>query len=268
LRYFNLSRKCIFGDTVSDLSTLSNLNRVNGSLVFINTTVNTLTNLSNLEQVGNILTFDNIPNLSSLDGLENLDTINSALVIFEAPNLSDLSALSGLRQLGGLTFTLTGVEDLTFLSNLENDELGGLSLTANSNLRNLNGLENILTLTRDLTGPFFIAGNPNLEDLSGLRNLRLVVGDFTLIDNASLNDCCTIANLINADATDGLVEGRISIADNANLCGSVEAILQNCQSPSSLSCTNINIQTTPNSITISNLLAPIEIDTKMVLTCC
>jgi len=219
-----------------------------------------LTSLSNLEQIGNILTFDNVPNLSSLDGLDNLDTINSALVIFVAPNLSDLSALSGLRQLGGLTFSLTGVEDLTFLRNLENDELGGLSLTGNSNLRNLNGLENILTLTRDLTGPLSIAGNPNLEDLTGLRNLRSVVGDFTLSSNASLNDCCTIANLINADAADGfVVEGNITISDNANLCSSVEAILQNCQSPPSLSCTDINIQTTPTSITVSNLLAPIEI---------
>lgn len=247
---------------INSLSRLSNLQRVNGNINIDNSTLNSVSELSNLTYIGGTLAFANNPNLTNLIGLEKVSFIGLRLVFSSNLNLLDVSALSGLKTINrGLLFSGTGIKSISFLSSLETQELARIEITNCNNLTNLDGLENINVLNNDNPNSItlLIAGNDNLTDLKGISNLVSIKGDFILSSNPLLEDCCSVAHLMDENLNNGMVEGLIGISNNASLCNSIEAILQNCQNQPNSLCETVQINKTENSLIINNLSAPIEI---------
>lgn len=104
------------------------------------------------------------PQLSSLVGLEQINNF-SRLSIGAGIGLTDLTGLSSdLFQIGNLTIANSGISNLDDLTGLT--ELGEINLYGNSNLENLDALENLTIRLREIS----ISNNSNLRDFCGLRN--------------------------------------------------------------------------------------------------
>ena len=245
---------------INSLASLRTLKRVNGNINISNITTTSISDLSNLNYIGSTLIIANNPNLTNVNGLENLRFIGELLISSNNPNLSNMSALSGLKQLNSLVLASSGINDISFLNNLEVTALNRLEITNCDNLTSLNGLEGITAITNDNINvcSFFVAGNDNLLSLEGIKNITSVNGDFVLRGNTSLSDCCSIVHLVDNDSQNGNISGTIEIRDNTNFCNSPEAILQACQTPPPL-CENVQITLNNNQIIVDGLTAPNEI---------
>jgi hypothetical protein len=111
----------------------------------------TLEPLSNLIQTGGFI-IQRLPVLPNLSGLENVREVTqpSTIAIFQNDSLVSLSTLKATRFLGS----------------------GILTISDNSKLENLDGLEGIASV-KSLT----ITGNRSLTNLSGLSSLQAIEGD-------------------------------------------------------------------------------------------
>jgi len=93
--------------------------------------------------------------------------------------------------------TLTFNSDISNLSGLQNITTidGSLSISFNPNLSNFNGLENLTSI-----GNFFrISENDNLINLTGLENLNSIGHFFLITKNSSLTSLSGLDNLITID---------------------------------------------------------------------
>ncbi len=117
-------------------------------------------------------------------------------------------AFQDLRQLDTfLSVSATsGFTDLTGLEGLA--QCGGLSIRGNEDLQDLRGLEGL----RGIEGDLRISDNAVLSDLSSLSHLVLVSGDVEIFGNPGITDAQARAWV--AGLGDGVVQGRIEIADN------------------------------------------------------
>ena len=125
----------ISGSDITDLSKLSNLVLINGSLTIINS-----------------------PNLTSLKGLEGLESIGGFLI--GAPKLISLDGLSGLTSINGSVNinncdTLTSLDGLTSITSITSTFL---NIANNDNLISLEGLKNNISLNN-----LYITDNPQLS---------------------------------------------------------------------------------------------------------
>ena len=152
----------------------------------------------------------------------------------------------------------TPISSISYLSNLQNEELTFLEITNCDNLTSLNGLENIKSITTNATSTLVIARNEQLVDINALQNIQKLENGLAIASNPMLENCCAIAHLVDANLDNGTVGGIIAIQDNGDFCSTIEAILQNCQAPLSY-CENIQITSSDNEISIYNNIAPIEI---------
>lgn len=239
-----------------DISSLSNLKKVKGSLVINHTLSKDLQPLSQLTEVGKDLSLALHDDLESLNGLENLKSIGRTLLIGKVPKLKNLDDLSGLTSIGDLFLGDSGFENIELLGQLENTSLGLLQITNCHNLKSLEGLNKIETLTREVS--LHIGSNDKLENIDALSNLKMVNGRFSLGFNPQLSNCCAILPLIDEDPTNRQINGNIIINENASFCNSIEEILDNCQN-TGFSCENIDITYENNELTIKGLTAPIAI---------
>ncbi len=143
---------------------------VSGNLEIYGDTVIDLTPLSDLITITGYLSISNSTSLASLAGLENLETIGVRLSIENTTNLINLAGLSGLTTLGSLSIsnnlTLNSLNGLpaTF------DDMSFIIITNNSTLPNLNGLPSVTNLAQGIT----VAGNANLTDVSDLSLINLI----------------------------------------------------------------------------------------------
>ena len=155
-------RLTISGATVTDISGLSQLRKVDGPVL--------------IEEV----------NLRQLEGLQNIQSICGDLTVRDCPNLERVgyelgTALRSVRGAIGLS-ELPRTSSISWFDNLSILSSGfGSNVVAISNLDELSRLSGsmaYLTLT----------GNPRLADISGLDNIT-TIGELTLTGNSALSDC-------------------------------------------------------------------------------
>ncbi|MEM6317396.1 MAG: T9SS type A sorting domain-containing protein [Bacteroidota bacterium] len=242
---------------ITSLANLLNLKEVKGGMSIAFTLLTDLDGLENLTSSLNFVVVKN-PNLRQLDALTSLATVKQLLILDSNTALSETGNWSSLRQIGGLRVHNSDILNLNFLRNLENKELSRLEVFSCPMLESLNGLENITTVTDGTYPAMVIADNPNLVDISSLQNITLVENGLVLIRNARLEDCCSIAHLIDFDLDNGVANGLQQVEENAGDCFSNEAVLENC-TDEEFSCDNIRVDYTDETLTISGLTAPIEI---------
>lgn len=223
----------IFGADISSVSGLANITSVSGAISITDCPLLTdVSFLSGITSAGSITFRDlavsaismdkltgvlksvfisscknlNSVNLKSVNGVAGLITGNSlagGITINTCPLLAqlDYSALSSVA--GSLFISGTVIPNLSGFSSLQ--KVGALTLSGNSSLINLRGLEQLTTLTlpAGITGALsnntiygmYITGNPKLTSLTGLQNLK-TVPVARIITNVSLNDFCPAKSLI------------------------------------------------------------------------
>src|SRR5690606_22616637 len=129
----------IQGNSITDLSPLSNIQSTGGLLHVWSTSVTNVDALSNITSVGNMVDIYNNPLLTDLNGLSSLATIGGFLTIHNNPLLTDLTGLSALTSIGSY-----------------------LNIDTNENLENLNALSSLT----NINGKIDIWNNENLTDIS------------------------------------------------------------------------------------------------------
>ncbi len=165
---FNLSSNSL--DTLYSLRDLQSIRDLNLS----NNNITSLSNLSKLNTVTGTLTLtnNNLSNLSGLDNLKSANYINLSGLI-----LSDLTGLGGLTSVNNLNLSNTNLSTLSGLNSL----LSAGTVTLNgSNVANLNGLNKVNSISS-----LSLMGMQNFENFVGATSLDSI-GYLNLKNTASL----------------------------------------------------------------------------------
>lgn len=173
----------IRGD-ISDLTPLSVITSIEGSLYIYTTQLKNLDGLNNLNYVGYNLSLSSTTLLTDILALNNIDTVGHELRVENNSVLPNLAGLSSLVYIGD-----------------------GVSITNNSSLVSLEGLENLVLLDE---GNFYIDENPLLSNCNSIctRVKEKQDEDWLLISNNTGN-CNTVNDVINNCITG--IENDLSI---------------------------------------------------------
>ena len=119
----SITGSIFFASDVTDLSGLSPIRNVTGSLFINGTQISNLQGLHNLITVGFALAVDDNDLLTDLSGLESLRVVGNTLAIANNENLLTLTGLDGLFGAGSLVIQtnpslvdVSALSDLNFLS--------------------------------------------------------------------------------------------------------------------------------------------------------
>ena len=133
----------------------------------------------------------------------------------EMSDISNLAGLTGLLRLGGiLNIHSNPLVDLDELDSLT--DIGGLFLTKNPMLENLDGLINITSLASMLE----ISDVPNLENINGLSNIEFVGGDLSVANAEkliSLEPLSKLTSISNNQVYGGVFLSHLGISDLTGL---------------------------------------------------
>ncbi|HFA50018.1 MAG TPA: hypothetical protein ENJ95_13500 [Bacteroidetes bacterium] len=222
----------IIGEDITDLSPLSSLIEVKGSLnIWSNSNLTNLEGLNNLSSVGG-LTIRSNPLLENLLPLSNLSSDELDFLFLKKNNaLLDLEGLEGVTGVSRLI--IEGNTNLLTLKGLNNLSIsrGDLVISENPSLLNLNDLNSLLTVNDDfvvhkndalldlkgvegITGANFlrITQNANLQTLEGLNNLSFVENRLDVTDNPSLLNLNGLNNLNSVGSVFG-IQRNAALAD-------------------------------------------------------
>lgn len=240
----------ISGNSITDLTALSNVVKIEGEL---NIGENALLNLNGLENVASVgkgvYIWDNAA-LTGLDGLNNLTSIGGYLQINWNASLTTLNGLDNLADIGGNLYisnnnslaSLSGLGNITnavgdvyignnpFLTDLGMSKLATIgadfSISSNNSLINLDGLERLTGIGGELT----ISGNAYLSDIRGIRNIQQIGGfQLNIVNNPNLS-VCNLPYFCSYLAGDFLVYRR-TISGNLGNCANQLAVLDACSAP-------------------------------------
>lgn len=169
-----------------------------------------LTPLSNLQKIGGHLMIGNSASLLTLAGLENIVQIDSNLIInlyLPTSGDFDLQGLMGLENIGGdLSIVNTYLQSLNGLDNLK--KVGGNFYIQQGNnfIENFNGLSSLDTIGGDIS--YFGSGVITFE---GLENLKHIGGNLDVNYNSrienfmGLNGLTTIGGRFNSYQNSDLI---------------------------------------------------------------
>lgn len=171
---------------ITDLSPLTQLLIIKGSLVIVNTQITTLTGLHKLLETGNLIIGKN-NKLTSLIKLEVLEKIHGTLHIDGNSLLTDLTGLEQIVQIG--------------------DSLGGyLQISVNKSLKSVEGLNNLQIIPENMN----ISYNDSLSSLEALSSVKYIGQSLVIRKNNSLE------SLMGLDAI-AYVGQSVSIENNESL---------------------------------------------------
>ncbi len=218
----------ISSNHITDLSGLSNITSISGSLFIVSTeSLTNLDDLINLSFIGGTLRILNNEALSNVDGLINLTSIEEDLLIQTNDVLTNIGGLNSITSVGGILIVsnnpmLTNIDGLSALTAVSDF----ISINSNHVLTNIDGLINLSTVNSNLT----INENSSLVSLYGLSNVLSIGGSLeinysSITDLDDLNNLSSIAHglefqgnaaLTNLDGLNNITSlgGRIKIDDN------------------------------------------------------
>lgn len=214
------------GDPVTDLSPLSNIEKIMGNLeITALSSLSTLNGLQSLSNVEGFLVIEENAGLESLEGLDGIENISRGLHILKNPVLETLRGLGKLESVGSPGYSnqymAEGllVEDNDMLISLEGLETlrqaEGVTISNNELLSDLSGLETLQTIGEGEI-PYYlgfdrygmmIINNPSLISLNGIQGVTEIKGSLFIESNQKLK------SLVGLDNMKGLGRG-LHIQDN------------------------------------------------------
>lgn len=229
----NLPGDLFIGAEIVDLSDLSFLKSINGSLKIIDTRISDISNFAKLKVIGGDLIIEGVPELEELKGFNDLEEIGGSLMVRFSQKLSLINGFHSLRKIGNnflfseiALINLSGFEKLEIIEGdfeisklphgitaFEELELVGggfkISNTGINFITGFNKLSSIGSLVQE-GGDFVLAVNEELIELSGFNNLTKIYGDLQISTNHALPDIKGIKSL-------GEISGSLEIHDNLSL---------------------------------------------------
>ncbi len=199
----------LYNDALLTLEGLNNVTSLIGSVFVTNNDVLlNLNGLNNLTNVAQRFWIRDNPLLENIEALSLLSEIGRELEIRENHALLNLSGLESLISIGeeiNISFNngLTSVNNLSSLISL-----GGLSVSNNPLLENLDGFENITELGVEY---LIILNNNTLVSIEGLGNITSVYGTVRIWGNDLL------PNLQGLESLTTIEDSYLQIRDNASL---------------------------------------------------
>lgn len=203
----------ITGSDITDLSALSNLTDVEGSLLLrFNFDLDSLAGLDHISSVEGNLEVSGNNDLATLSELANVSSLGGSLLIGNNNDLTSLTGLDGLSSVPG-DIVISRNDHLISLAALNNiSSLGGMLVIAvNNKLTTLAGLESISAVGGNLD----ISLNEALVSLAGLDNITSVDGEITIIFNDILTDITAISNISPGTISDLRIRNNPLLAECA-----------------------------------------------------
>ncbi len=207
--------------SVTDLSPLSTLEKVDGNFLFSSFGGTSLAGLENLKEVGGFFALQNNSTVASLDALSSLESVGS-LSFFNLPlipNLDGLSSLTTFTDEGvGVKFQIRGldlIENLNGLANLTTAS-GGMEISFNPKLTSIEGLAGLTSFEGSgiiISDNDLLASLKGLDNVTNINTLNSLSGNVTVEDNPMLTDFCSLFPLINSG---NLAEADLKISGNGS----------------------------------------------------
>ncbi|WP_207764251.1 T9SS type A sorting domain-containing protein [Hanstruepera neustonica] len=166
-----------------------------------------------------------ISSQSEIDSF-NYSEITGTLTI-EETTTGDIINLNGLSILttidGGLSITnntslssLNGLDNLTFIGSGPIDALGngiGLNIVNNNTLSSIASLTNVTSIGSNLT----ITDNQSLLNLLGLEGITSISGNISISNNTNLNTLNGLNNLTSVNQGSGFFSGYLTVENNSSI---------------------------------------------------
>ncbi|WP_106794203.1 T9SS type B sorting domain-containing protein [Aquimarina sp. Aq78] len=180
------------GGNATDVSGISKIKRIEGSLRFSYADVSDVSNFASLEYVGGNFQIDQSHNILSIEGINNLHTVMGDFLITQNySNLKTIKGFTSLRHVGG-NFQISenyNLESISVFENLANIE--GWFLIRRASIVTLNGFNNLIKIgttynVSHTKGNLNIENNRMLEEINGFNSLQEVVRNVEISNNQSL----------------------------------------------------------------------------------
>jgi len=224
---------------ITDISGLSNLTTLNSNLIiWRNPNLSSLNGLQNITSIGASININDNNSLTSFDGLQNVTSIGSNLLIDNNFFLESLDGLQGITEIPGRVYLSNNIRltDISAMGNITN--IGGeLDIRINTMLESLNGLGALLSIGED----FILLDNHLLIDINALDHTMSILGELEIRNNTELSTCdvTSICEYLE-------ISNTAIISNNKDDCNSLNTLLTNCESVSTLETENLNIEIFPN----------------------
>lgn len=188
----------VTGSDISDLTGMSELTEIDGSLIFKSaSSIEYFDGLANLEIIGEDFILSKMDNAISLNGLSSLNEVNGRVKLKGISNLRDVDFIEQLSDINDLE-----------ISNSD-------SITTLGNLDFASAVDSIL-----------IIGNRGLTDISAIASIEQVNSKIELSSNIQLRTCCPLIYLID---TVGIDESKVIVYDNDDYCETIDTARFYCQ---------------------------------------
>ncbi|TPV33420.1 T9SS type B sorting domain-containing protein [Paucihalobacter ruber] len=200
------------GFDVTDISELTSIVIIRGSLELSYAKVNGVSNFYNLEHVGGDFIIRN-SKVETVASINNLHTVGGDFIISENhPTIISISGFEALQNVGGNFFlnhnntmqSLTGFENLTKVD-------GWFSISNNREITNVVGFDSLLTVgagmdgENDYNNAFVFSNNLYLETISGFNKLEKIHTSFRIVSNFYLRSVEGFSNLKSVDGFFGIM---------------------------------------------------------------
>ena len=182
---------------LTHLNFMQGVSKINHDLKVNYNTLASFSGLSDLTAIDGYLHLSNNYPVSNMQGFESLTYIGEGITMSRLSNLSDISALSNVTSVG--TMGPVETRSIRIFNNSRLQNLDGLEnitsidrdiYVGGNDLRNVNGLSGLTSVGNNLN----LAGNSNLNDISGLSNITSIGGNF-LLSSMALTDLDSLLNL-------------------------------------------------------------------------
>jgi len=188
------------GSEVTDISDITAIKRITGSLVIKYSKITNISNFESLEFVGGDFKIENCQLISSVQGLNNLNQVNGDFSISENGILHTIIGFQNLELIeGNLKISNYQLENMDIFRNLLYVK-GAFGIYDNNSLKRIDGFNNLKKIgsiygVESVEGSLLINRNESLLEISGFDSLKEIVRDINIIDNRSLQKIKGYSNL-------------------------------------------------------------------------
>jgi len=172
---------------------------VGGIRIFFNTGLTNLSGFENIRSTSQVFIESN-PLITNLSGLDSLNAVYGQVYIYNNDNLVNLSGLENLDYVEE-SLTLDDNDDLGTLIHLNVSSVGSLVIRRNVDLTQLNGLEELTSVSG-----IRIENNPNIQNLRGLDSISSISGSLYIGRNFALNSMLGLEQLEEIDGTFDIID--------------------------------------------------------------
>lgn len=166
----------------TDISGITGIKRIEGSLRISYSKINSVLNFSNLEYVGGDFVIDNSHLIEAIEGIDKLHTVNGNFLIGENHSIQQIKGFNSLVNVNR-EFAINQNSSLEIVSGFEKlNEVFDFQISNNASLISIPEFNQLVSVGWDLD----ISGNAVLPEIKGFNSLTEIVLAMNIARNSSL----------------------------------------------------------------------------------